>query len=90
MSAQDAIAPRCLDPVEPTPLCRYSDHFIIFFSRPPTMKPRNKVSFTEEDDALLMKYIATYKPQPKGRLGMKLYEKLVENVRAALHVVQCD
>lgn len=54
------------------------------------MKPRNKVAFTQEDDALLMKYIATYNPQPKGRLGKKLYEKLVENVRAPLHVVQCD
>jgi len=37
-----------------------------------------------------MKYIATYNPQPKGRLGMKLYEKLVENVRAALYVMQYD
>jgi len=54
------------------------------------MKPRNKVAFTQEDDALLMKYIATYNPHPKGRLGKKLYEKLVENVRAPLHVVQCD
>ncbi|KAI0293461.1 hypothetical protein BC826DRAFT_384932 [Russula brevipes] len=26
-----------------------------------------------------MKYIATYNPQRKGRLGMKLYERLVEN-----------
>ncbi len=37
-----------------------------------------------------MKYIATYHPQLKGRLGMKLYEKLVENVRATLNVVQCS
>jgi hypothetical protein len=29
-----------------------------------------------------MKYIATYNPQLKGRLGMKLYERLVQNVRA--------
>ncbi|KAH9977374.1 hypothetical protein BGW80DRAFT_848733 [Lactifluus volemus] len=39
----------------------------------------HKVAFTGEDDALLMKYIATYNPRPKGRLGMKLYERLVEN-----------
>ncbi|KAH9176680.1 hypothetical protein EDB89DRAFT_89128 [Lactarius sanguifluus] len=26
-----------------------------------------------------MKFIATYNPQPKGRLGIKLYERLVEN-----------
>ncbi|KAI0003418.1 hypothetical protein BJV74DRAFT_813765 [Russula compacta] len=38
-----------------------------------------KVAFTEEDDALLMKYIATYNPQLRGRLGKKLYERLVEN-----------
>jgi hypothetical protein len=37
-----------------------------------------------------MKYIATYHPQLKGRQGMKLYEKLVENVRATLNVVQCS
>lgn len=28
---------------------------------------------------MLLKYIATYNPQPKGRLGTKLYERLVEN-----------
>lgn len=54
------------------------------------MKLRPNTAFSEEDDALLMKYIATYNPQQKGRLGKKLYEKLVENVRAALYVVQCD
>ncbi len=27
-----------------------------------------------------MKFIATYNPQTKGRLGTKLYERLVENV----------
>jgi hypothetical protein len=48
------------------------------------MNVRHKVPFTAEDDALLMKYIATYNPQPKGRLGIKLYERLVENVRAVL------
>ncbi|KAH9955602.1 hypothetical protein BC827DRAFT_866357 [Russula dissimulans] len=26
-----------------------------------------------------MKYIATYNPQRRGRLGIKLYEKLIEN-----------
>src|SRR6266850_247327 len=52
----------------------------------PTMKPRRKVAFTEEDDALLMKYIATYNTQPRGRLGVKLYDKLIENVRATLYV----
>jgi hypothetical protein len=44
------------------------------------MISRHKVAFTEEDDALLMKYIATYNPQRRGRLGIKLYEKLIENV----------
>ncbi|KAF8497250.1 hypothetical protein F5888DRAFT_1831648 [Russula emetica] len=38
-----------------------------------------KVAFAQDDDTLLMKYIATYNPQLKGRLGMKLYERLVEN-----------
>ncbi|KAH9999128.1 hypothetical protein BJV77DRAFT_660782 [Russula vinacea] len=38
-----------------------------------------KAAFTKEDDALLMKYIATYNPLLKGRLGMKLYERLVQN-----------
>ena len=41
---------------------------------------RHKVPFTDEEDALLMKFIATYNPSTKGRLGMKLYEKLVANV----------
>ncbi|KAH9057298.1 hypothetical protein EDB87DRAFT_1686417 [Lactarius vividus] len=43
------------------------------------MSGLHKIPFTDDDDALLMKFIATYKPQPKGRLGMKLYERLVEN-----------
>ncbi|KAH9045073.1 hypothetical protein EDB84DRAFT_1469042 [Lactarius hengduanensis] len=43
------------------------------------MSGHHKVPFTDDDDTLLMKFIATYKPQPKGRLGMKLYERLVEN-----------
>jgi hypothetical protein len=54
------------------------------------MKLMHKCAFSEEDDALLMKYIATYNPQHKGRLGTKLYERLVENVRAELYVVECD
>jgi hypothetical protein len=54
------------------------------------MKPRHKVAFTEEDDTLLMKYIATYNSQPRGRLGTKLYEKLIENVRATIYVAQPD
>jgi hypothetical protein len=54
------------------------------------MDYRHKVAFTSEDDALLMKYIATYNPRPKGRLGMKLYERLVENVCAALIVMLYD
>ncbi len=51
---------------------------------------RPKVAFTKDDDALLMKYIATYNPQPKGRLGTKLYERLVENVCAVLPVILCN
>jgi len=65
-------------------------HYYYFFLSVPTIKSRHKVAFTKEDDALLMKYIATYHPQLKGRQGMKLYEKLVENVRATLNVVQCS
>ena len=34
-----------------------------------------------------MKYIATYNPQLRGRLGMKLYERLVENVCVVLYVM---
>lgn len=41
---------------------------------------RHRVPFTDEEDALLMKFIATYNPQTRGRLGIKLYEKLVANV----------
>ena len=48
---------------------------------------RRRVAFSSDDDALLLKYIATYRPQPKGRLGIKLYERLVENVCAALPVM---
>jgi hypothetical protein len=51
---------------------------------------RRKVAFTLDDDALLMKYIATYNPQLKGRLGTKLYERLVENVCAVLPVMPCN
>jgi hypothetical protein len=54
------------------------------------MKSRHKVAFTDEDDALLMKYIATYNPQPRGRLGVKLYDRLVENVCATPCVAQPD
>ncbi|KAH8985997.1 hypothetical protein EDB86DRAFT_2311924 [Lactarius hatsudake] len=43
------------------------------------MSGHHKIPFTDDDDVLLMKYIATYNPQPKGRLGIKLYERLVEN-----------
>jgi hypothetical protein len=45
---------------------------------------RHKVPFTSEDDALLMKFIATYNPHTRGRLGKKLYERLVANVCIAL------
>jgi hypothetical protein len=51
--------------------------------------PRRKVAYTSDDDALLMKYIATYNPQIKGRLGIKLYERLVENVCVLLRVTPC-
>ena len=34
-----------------------------------------------------MKYIAAYNPQLKGRLGMKIYERLVENVCAVLNTM---
>ncbi|KAI9442450.1 hypothetical protein H4582DRAFT_1928442 [Lactarius indigo] len=57
------------------------------------MSGHHKVPFTDDDDALLMKFIATYNPQPRGRLGMKLYERLVENAEgkwsfASRHSVQ--
>ena len=51
---------------------------------------RRRVEFTSDDDALLMKYIATYNPLLKGRLGTKLYERLVENVCAVLPVMLCN
>jgi hypothetical protein len=54
------------------------------------MEYRHKVAFTSDDDALLMKYIARYNPRPKGRLGLKLYERLVENVCAALIMTLYD
>lgn len=43
------------------------------------MTAHHRVPFTEDDDALLMKFIATHHPHQRGRLGIKLYEKLVEN-----------
>lgn len=68
----------------------FSSCVFFFFLSILTTNYRHKVAFTDEDDALLMKYIATYNPQPKGRLGMKLYERLVENVRAVLTVMLYD
>ncbi|KAI0062103.1 hypothetical protein BV25DRAFT_1916388 [Artomyces pyxidatus] len=42
--------------------------------------PRSgRVLFTEDDDALLMKYIATYNPDLHGRLGSNLYRALADN-----------
>lgn len=36
--------------------------------------------FSEEDDKLLVKYLATYNPKPTGRSGNRLYKTLTENV----------
>ncbi|CDO71935.1 hypothetical protein BN946_scf184940.g82 [Trametes cinnabarina] len=43
------------------------------------MGNRARAEFTPEQDKLLAKYIAKYNPDKKGRLGRKLYERLVEN-----------
>ncbi|KAG1798797.1 uncharacterized protein BJ212DRAFT_197512 [Suillus subaureus] len=39
-----------------------------------------RVSFTADEDTLLMKYIATYNPAKKCRSGNALYKRLEENV----------
>ncbi|TDL18891.1 hypothetical protein BD410DRAFT_792669 [Rickenella mellea] len=36
-------------------------------------------AYTEDEDALLMKYIARYNPGKEGRMGNNLYKALVEN-----------
>ena len=64
--------------------------FVLFILLIMNIHYRRKVAFTSDDDALLMKYIATYNPLPKGRLGTKLYERLVENVCAFLPVILCN
>ncbi|CAK5276328.1 unnamed protein product [Mycena citricolor] len=38
-----------------------------------------RAPFTEKEDSLLMKYIATYSPSLAGRCGNKLFQTLVEN-----------
>ncbi|EDR11090.1 uncharacterized protein LACBIDRAFT_324598 [Laccaria bicolor S238N-H82] len=39
-----------------------------------------RAPFTDDDDQLLVKYLATYSPGTAGRCGNKLYTDLVENV----------
>ncbi|KAJ7730974.1 hypothetical protein DFH07DRAFT_156737 [Mycena maculata] len=43
------------------------------------MASRVHTRFTDNDDALLVKYIAKYNPGVQGRSGNKIYETLVEN-----------
>ena len=61
--------------------CHPSNYFVFYsLIRISDLHFSHKVPFTDDDDALLMKFIATYNPQPRGRLGTKLYERLVANV----------
>lgn len=40
------------------------------------------VPFSSKDDSFLVKYLAYYKPDHRGRMGNKVYEVLTDDVRS--------